>query len=302
MSQTLHGVLPVLHMPYRDNYEIDFETLQAEVDFAYECGAHGIVFALVSEVLRLTLDERRQVAEFLVKANQERGSVTISVGAESSFAAVQLARHAEASGATALMAIPPLSVALGEAQLRAYYGTIINAVEIPVVVQDASAYIGQPLSVEFQASLLAEHGERVHFKPEAAPVGPVITAMNAATQKRARIFEGSGGILLVENYRRGIAGTMPGTDLLDAVVALWHALEAGDEDRIYSISPLLGAILALAVGLDGYLAVEKHLLMRRGIFKNQLVRGPLGFTLDEMARAEADRLYDRLQAVLQDKV
>ena len=298
MNQALHGVLPVLHMPYRDNYEIDFETLQAEVDFAYECGAHGIVFALVSEVLRLTLDERRSVAEFLVQANRNRGSVTISVGAESSFAAVQLARHAESAGATALMAIPPLSVALGEDQLRTYYGTIFNAVAIPVVVQDASAYIGQPMSVAFQASLLAEHGERVHFKPEAAPVGPVITALKAATQNRARIFEGSGGILLAENYRRGIEGTMPGTDLLDAVVALWRALEAGDEDRVYSISPLLGALLALAVGLDGYLAIEKHLMVRRGIFKNKLVRGPVGFTLDDAARAEVDRLFDRLQAVL----
>jgi 4-hydroxy-tetrahydrodipicolinate synthase len=285
-------------MPYRDDYEIDFETLQAEVDFAYECGAHGIVFALVSEVLRLTLDERHEVAQFLVQANRNRGSVTISVGAESSFAAVQLARHAESAGATALMAIPPLSVALGESQLRAYYGTIINAVEIPVVVQDASAYIGQPMSVEFQASLLAEHGERIHFKPEAAPVGPVITALNAATQNRARIFEGSGGILLAENYRRGVAGTMPGTDLLDAVVALWRALEAGDEDRVYSLSPLVGAILALAVGLDGYLALEKHLMVRRGIFKNELVRGPVGFALDDAARAEVDRLFDRLQAVL----
>ncbi|HVF09898.1 MAG TPA: dihydrodipicolinate synthase family protein [Abditibacteriaceae bacterium] len=298
MNQALHGVLPVLHMPYRDNYEIDFDTLQAEVDFAYECGAHGIVFALVSEVLRLTLEERRQVAEFLVGANRNRGSVTISVGAESSFIAVQLARHAESAGATALMAIPPVSVALGEDQLRAYYGTILDAVSIPVVVQDASAYIGQPMSVEFQASLLAGHGERVHFKPEAAPVGPVITALKAATQNRARIFEGSGGILLAENYRRGIEGTMPGTDLLDAVVALWRALEAGDEDWVYSISPLVGAILALAVGLDGYLALEKHLMVRRNIFKNELVRGPVGFTLDAAARAEADRLFDRLQAVL----
>ena len=38
--------------------------------------------------------------------------------------------------------------------------------------------------------------------------------------------------------------------------------------------------------------------VRRGIFKNQLVRGPVGFTLDDHARAEVDRLFDRLQAVL----
>ena len=40
------------------------------------------------------------------------------------------------------------------------------------------------------------------------------------------------------------------------------------------------------------------LMVRRGVFKNQLVRGPVGFTLDDHARAEVDRIFDRLQTVL----
>jgi hypothetical protein len=36
-------------------------------------------------------------------------------------------------------------------------------------------------------------------------------------------------------------------------------------------------------------------MKRRGIFKNTLVRGPVAFALDEHARAEVDRLFDRLQ-------
>ena len=43
------------------------------------------------------------------------------------------------------------------------------------------------------------------------------------------MFEGSGGIFLIDSYRRGIAGTMPGMDLLDGVVAVWKALQRGDE-------------------------------------------------------------------------
>ena len=88
------------------------------------------------------------------------------------------------------------------------------------------------------------------------------------------------------------------SDLLDAIVALWHALEAGDAERIYALSPLIGAIQALGVGLDGYLVIEKYLLKRRGLFHNTLVRGPVAFHLDEAATAELDRLYDRLLAVL----
>ena len=294
MPTLLEGVLPVLHLPYNENQQIDWGTLQQEIDFAYHCGANGVVMAMVTEVLRLRESERRALAEKLVQFSAGRGSVVISVGAESTFIGTELARHAEAIGANALMAIPPIATALDETQLRRYFEAIFTATNLPLVIQDASSYVGKPMSAAFQAELFNALGERVYFKPEAAPVGPVISAICELTNGKARIFEGSGGSMLVENYRRGLAGTMPGTDLLDAIVSLWSALKAGDEDRIYAIAPLVTSILALAVNLDAYLAIEKHLMCRRGIFKNQIVRGPVGFELDEQTRAEVDRLFDRL--------
>ena len=61
---------------------------------------------------------------------------------------------------------------------------------------------------------------------------------------------------------------MPGTDLLDGIVALWQALETGDEDRTYELSLPICALVALQLqgGLDGFLALEKYLLHKRGIF------------------------------------
>lgn len=294
----LSGVLPVLHTPYHEDGTIDYETLGEEVEFAFSQGANGIVLALASEILRMTESERKRTAEFLVEANRGRGSMVISVGAESSFAAVQLARHAESVGATALMATPPLCTRAGEEELEHYYRAILEASSLTLVIQDASSYVGAPLRTSLLLSLYERFGERVAFKPEANPVGPVISALNAFSAGKARIYEGSGGAMLAENYRRGLAGTMPGTDILDAIVALWRALEAGDNDRIYALSPLIGAILALGTGLDGYLAIEKYLLKRRGIFRNTLVRGPVAFALDAAATAELDRLYDRLQESL----
>jgi 2-keto-3-deoxy-L-arabinonate dehydratase len=291
---TLSGVLPVLHTPYHDDWTIDYDTLGREVEFAFAQGANGIVFALASELFRLTEGERRQMAEFLAREARGRGSVVISVGAESTFTAVQYARHAESAGATALMATPPLCTKAGEDELAVYYAALVEATALTIVVQDASSYVGAPLSTAFQAGLFARFGERIAFKPEAAPVGPVVSELRA-NHPGVRIFEGSGGAMLAENYRRGITGTMPGTDLLDAIVALWRALEAGNDAQVYALSPLIGAIQALGIGLDGYLTIEKHLLKRRGLFPNTLVRGPVSFRLDAQATAEVDRLYDRLR-------
>ena len=91
---------------------------------------------------------------------------------------------------------------------------------------------------------------------------------------------------------------MPGAEIIDAQVALWKALEAGDDDRAYSLSFPIASLVALQVGLDGFLAVEKHLLVRQGIFKNELTRPPVGFTLDDETRAEVDRLFARLESAV----
>jgi 4-hydroxy-tetrahydrodipicolinate synthase len=294
-KRPLTGVFPVFQTPFREDESIDVEVLQREINWLYDNGASGIVMAMVSEVLRLDSNERRQLAELACKFGASRGAVVISVGAESTKVATDYSKHAEACGASALMAIPPVSVAVGEDELLSYYRRIANAVKIPLIVQDASGYVGRPMSIEMQARLMQEFGpDRLLFKPEANPVGPRLSALKQATNDQAKVFDGTGGIALVDCYRRGVVGTMPGADLIKALVALWKALEAGDEKRIYELSPPLCSLVAIQTSLDGFLAVEKYLLVKQGIFTGTHVRGPVGFSLDDPTRREIDRLYDLL--------
>src|SRR5437016_13673693 len=141
----LAGVLPVFQTPYHHDETIDADTLQREIDWLYDCGSDGIVMAMVSEVLRLSSEERRHLAELACKFGRPRGAVVISVGAESSVVAENYARHAQDHDATAIMAIPPVSVLIPEPELYSYYSRIIRAVEIPTIVQDASGYVGRPM-------------------------------------------------------------------------------------------------------------------------------------------------------------
>jgi 4-hydroxy-tetrahydrodipicolinate synthase len=294
-KRELCGVLPVFQTPYHPDETIDYETLEREIAWLHDCSAHGIVMAMVSETLRLASDEREQLAEAACQFGRARGVVIISVGAESSKVAERFARHAEAVGADAVMAIPPVSVGIGEGELVAYYRRIIESVRIPVIVQDASGYVGRAMSIGMQARLLEEFGpDRVLYKPEANPIGPRLSELREATRGRARIFEGSGGIALLDSFRRGIVGTMPGADLIRVLVPLWRALEAGHTAKADRIHGPLAAVISMQTSLDAFLAVEKHLLVRQGIFKNALVRGPVGFRLDEGTRREVDRLFDRM--------
>lgn len=291
----LRGVLPVAQTPYLESGEIDYDTLEKEIHWLLDCGADGVVVAMVSEILRLSHRENRELAAFVCRIVDQRGPVVLSVGGESTTIARENTAHAEEVGATAVMAIPPVAIgALGD-ELLAYYDAIAHATSLPVIVQDASGYVGKPLSIELQAELLQQFGpEKIYFKPEAPPIGQRLSALRDATDSQARIFEGTGGIALVDSYRRGIAGTMPGSDLIRGVVALYRALENGDEQRIYQLSLPISAIVAAQHCLDAFLQIEKHLLVRQGVFRNTIVRGPQAYRLDAETIAEVDRLFDLL--------
>lgn len=301
LSESLHGVLPVLHTPLTDGCEIDHVTLRREIDWAFETGAQGVVVAMVSEILRLGYRGRLEIAQQVCQAVDGRGFTVISVGAESTVEAVEFAQHAENLGASAVMAIPPVATTLGATATCGYFATIASSISIPLVVQDASGYVGAAIDLGVYLDLLEKFGsDRIFFKPEASPLGPNLSKLRDATGGQARIFEGSGGINLVDCYRRGIVGTMPGTDLLDGIVALWQALQAGDEERTYQLSLPICALVALQLqaGLDGFIAIEKYLLKQRGLFPNTHQIQPVAWQLDDETRAEVDRLFARLLAAI----
>ncbi len=294
----IKGVLPVLSMPYRDDDSVDYETFRREMDFVFQNGVHGVTLAMVTETLRLTDAERDAVVAAAVRFAAGRGPVIASVGDESVAQARRHARAAEAAGADALMAIPPSLTRCDAAGIVEYYEGILAATKLPVIIQDASGYVGNSIPVAVQAGLFNRHPDRILFKPEAQPIGPNLTALHKATGGRARVFEGTGGIALVDNYRRGVAGTMPGADLPWALVALWRALEAGDDARARRIHGPLAAMVSMQHNLDAFLAVEKLLLVHQGVFKNARVRGPVGFRMDDEMKAEVLRLFDLLKAAV----
>ena len=53
--------------------------------------------------------------------------------------------------------------------------------------------------------------------------------------------------------------------------------------------------MARMKSLDAYLAVEKALLVRQGIFKNRRIRGPVAYRLDSDMEAAAFAALDQLK-------
>lgn len=297
MKSNIQGILPVLNTPFDVNDEIDRDSLERQINWAFELGCDGVCSAMVSEILRLTSEERVLLNRLIVEMTAGRGVVVASVGAESTKQAVYFSETAVDAGCDAIMAIPPVITRVSLTALQDYFSTLADAVPVPLIVQDASSYVGAAIPTDFYVRLLDKYGpQKILFKPEGAPIGPNLSDLRDASGGRASMFDGSGGILLVDGFRRGVVGTMPGTDLLDGIVALWNALKAGDDAAAYRIYFPICAIVALQLqaGLDGFLAIEKHILVKRGLFTTNRRREPNAWTLDTETQNEVDRLLEML--------
>jgi 4-hydroxy-tetrahydrodipicolinate synthase len=298
----LAGVFNVLQTPLTETDDIDEAVFAREIEWLLECGIDGAVLAMVSEVLRFSAEDRRKQWQLVLKLINGRIPVVASVGAESTYIATSLAKWAEIDGAAAVMATPPSAFATLSNEIRDYYVAIIESVKIPVIVQDASNYLGQPLDISLYVDLIDKYGaERVQFKPEAKPVKERLEMLRDASGGRALVFEGQGGVDLLDTFPIGIVGTMPGAEVPWALVALFKALKEDNWDRARSIHAPLAKLISYQTTLDAYVAVEKYLLVKQEIFTSARQRGPVGFILTDEMKLEIDIAFDQLKAAVDKK-
>ena len=293
------GIFPVLQMPLNELEEIEPKELRHEIDWLISFGVEGVVLAMVSEVMRFSFEERRHQWQLVLEILEGRLPLIVSVGAESTRVAVKLAKQAASDGAAMLIATPPATYPATSDEIFSYYEAIVESVAIPVVVQDASNYMGQPLPMELYERLLEKFGaERIQFKPEAKPVRDRVAGLQEITGGKAKIFEGQSGMDLLETHELGLVGTMPGSEIVWAISKLWNFLESGDFESAKQIHQGISELIEFQQTIDAYVAVEKYLLVKQGIFTSARQRGPVSTILSESTKAGIDRVFEKLISMI----
>ena len=81
---------------------------------------------------------------------------------------------------------------------------------------------------------------------------------------------GKAGKTLMEEVRHGVDGTMPACEIADVHVALWNAIEAGDEARARAIFTALLPLLDMESNYG--MPLMKEVLKMRGVIGSAAVR------------------------------
>jgi 4-hydroxy-tetrahydrodipicolinate synthase len=299
-SETWCGVYPAICTPFTPEDAVDFPAQRRVVRFALECGSHGIVaFGLAGEVLKLSADERRQLTDTIVEEVAGAVPVFVGVGAPSARASIELARYAEGAGVDCVVVPAPVGTSLDGEALLEYFRRIASSVSIPVMIQDAPAYLGVGVGPEL-VRRVADSAENVRLvKLEAGPAE--LSDWVARLGPDFAIWGGDGGIYLLDCVRAGAAGIIPGVDLIDVLVSIYEAEVRGDidvaEQRFREILPIL--VFEMQHSIDHYNACAKRVLVRRGVLEHPGLRSPAA-ALGEVSEHLLDRHLTALQLSGQD--
>jgi len=287
MSGEIRGIFPIVYTPFDASGQLDREDLVRLVDYLIEAGAHGLAaVGGASECHKLTIAERKTLAELTIGAARDRVPVLVGTSATCIADSVDLTRHAAAIGAVGVFCTPPLYGPMTTDATRSLYRQLAPVTDRPILIQDATA----PVPVSLIAELGREAPNLRWVKEEATDSGHRISELRSACPAGVSIM--SGGSYLIDDLARGARGAIPGSIGVGDLARAYNAYVAGDEvaaraayDHFLPLSywrrqfPLLGA---------------KEVLRRLGVFKAAHLREPAGPRLDEQDFRELSLILEKM--------
>ncbi len=298
-ERRFRGVYAIPPTPFDDDGHLDEESLRRAVEFCVLAGSHGIVAPVnASEAIVLTDTERLLVAEIVVEQAAGRVPVIIGVSGISTAASVLYTQHAAQIGADGVIAMPPYVKHAPAGEIPDFYAAVARAGRgLPVWIQNNLGPVGTPMNPELLTRMLREIPEVSFIKEESEHAPQVISLVRErAGDNLQGIMGGMGGRFLLEEYRRGACGTMPASEVADAQVLVWNALERSDEAEARRLHTQLLPLLNYEA-LYTY-AIYKEVLVKRGIIASSRTRVPGAPVLDAENHREIDTLLREIKPLL----
>lgn len=284
-SESIRGIFPIVYTPFDSSGTIAIDDLGRLVDYLIGQGAHGLAaVGGASECHKLTIVERKWLAERTIELAAGRVPVLVGTSATSISDSVDLTRHAESAGAIGTFCTPPLHGALTIEGLDAHYSALARSTSRPVLVQDALVTI--PIT---QIARLGDHFPQLRWvKEEAVDAGKRITELRHLCAAGVSIM--SGGSYLLDEMARGAIGAIPGSIGVGDLARSFDLTQQGD---LAGARAAYDHFLPLSFWRRQFpLLAAKEVLRRIGVFTSANLRQPAGERLDDHDLRELDAIME----------
>jgi len=244
------GVLPALIMPFDEEGGIRKDSLKTFVNFLIEKGVNGL-FALGTFGCGplLTPRERKDAAELLVEYVDGRVPIIVHVGSTTAGLSLDLARHAEKAGVTAVAAVPPYYYHHPDEVVISYYQKLLDAVSLPLIAYNNPPQVGYGISAPLLGRL-ADMGVS-GVKDSSFDMRVLIQFMNAVKDPNFQFIVGTAPLFfaaIAQGVTAGISG--PANAFPEVQLEIYSEFGRGNLTRCAELQKKLSRLVAIQ-GIGG---------------------------------------------------
>ncbi|MCP5262495.1 MAG: dihydrodipicolinate synthase family protein [Rhodoferax sp.] len=229
------GVFPVVPTIFDADGDIDLPGQLRCVDFMIDAGSNGLcILANFSEQFSLSDDERETLTTAILDHVAGRVPVIVTTTHYGTRVCAERSRRAQQAGASMVMVMPPYhgaTIRVGEAGIRAFFETVSNAIDIPIMIQDAPVS-GTALPVALLAQMAREIRNVAYFKIETPQAASKLRELIAAGGDAIEgPWDGEEAITLLADLDAGATGAMTGGGYPDGIRQILDPYVAGDREE-----------------------------------------------------------------------
>lgn len=253
------GVHAVLYALFQPDEALDLPAMAAQVNYCVQAGCHGItVLGLATEVLKLTLIERKALIACVSAANAGRLPFSVTIAGNSVAEQIELALFAKENGADWLILQPPMVGSYGADTYLGFFERVAAEVDLPIAVQNAPQYLGRALSAEDIARLRARCANFVCVKSEDASLG--VQRIIAMTKGEMHILGGRGGLEMTDSLRAGCGGFVLAPDIAPVAARIFDLWRSGQTDKAEALyAKAVPAIIFVMQSLEHLITYGKRI-------------------------------------------
>jgi 2-keto-3-deoxy-L-arabinonate dehydratase len=234
MQRRYQGVFPVVPTTFHEDGTLDLESQKRCVDFMIAAGSNGLcLLANFSEQFSLSDEEREVITRTLLEHVAGRVPVIVTTTHYGTAVCAARSRRAQDMGAAMVMIMPPYHGAtfrVPEPQIYEFYARVSDAINIPIMVQDAPAS-GTVLSAPFLARMAKEIEQLAYFKIETAGAASKLRELiRLGGEAIEGPWDGEEAITLLADLDAGATGAMTGGAFPDGIRTIIDPYLAGDRE------------------------------------------------------------------------
>jgi len=276
LKKVFQGIYPALCTVCNDNGEIDEESQRRLIKFCIEKGVDGLAVSIFGgEFYKFSDKDRKRLIKIAV--DETNGEVPVLFGAShfSTSPAIELGKYAEDIGADGLIVTPPLfDTVRASLTLEKHYEALANAVEIPIIIQDAEESTHVHMCSTFIAKLFKDKRIR-YVKIEGRHSLTKIQEILELTERKMIIFGGMAGKQLLEEFSLGAKGNIPGCAIPELTVKPYEEYKKGNVEKAKEVFAKYRPYLEFRslYPMSGN-KLEKETLRLRGVISSSYERLP----------------------------